>query len=412
MIFEDIIKSEKKFIALIFFFSLAIRLAYVIPLSPQQLSPDAYDYMNTAVKVSSGLGFGETWRPPGYIGFLAVIFFLFGKSVMLVRIIHSLLGAATCVILFFTAKKIFSANVAKISAFLLSFYPYLIAYTGDLLSETFFTFMIAVSVWAIYVCAEKPTFKNIALTGICFGLTGLTKSTIMPFFLFACAWLWWNTKSFKTGFLVGIVTLLTLFPWSLRNRIYYKKVVPVSTPWLTFYGSSCDEAMYQESRGGFDTPQTDEMNAPAIPSDWEYVMNLPPAERDKICKQKAFDWISRNPDKFLWLMKKRFVHFWRLYPLMAYRWQKRVAMFTSGIYIPLCVFGIFLSLKKFKKTSLLLGLFILYTAVHLFFVVVLRYRVPIDPYIIIFASYSLYMILDKFIRRSAIGRLLRMEPGL
>ena len=389
------IELEKKYLVFIFFVALIVRLIYIIPLSPEKLSPDAYDWMGIAWSIATGHGWGDTWRPPGYAAWLGTIFFIFGKSILIVRIINSILGSLTCVIIYFIGKKIFSSTVGKIAAFLLSFYPYLIAYTGDLLSETFYTFLISVSILYVIICSENPSFKNIMIGGILIGITGLTKSTILPFFLFACVWLWWVTKNLKTGFLVGIFTLITISPWTVRNHLYCKKVIPVSTPWLSFYGSTCDEALYLETIGEHNTPMTDEMVAPAIPKGWEYIMKLPPAERNKICKQKALKWLKNSPQKFFWLIKKRLIHFWRLYPTMAYKWQKRVAMVTSGIYIPLCFVGIILSIRNFRKTSLLIFLFIIYTLVHLFFVVVLRYRIPIDPYIIIFASYTINFFLLK-----------------
>ncbi|PKM92545.1 MAG: hypothetical protein CVU80_02785, partial [Elusimicrobia bacterium HGW-Elusimicrobia-4] len=107
------------------------------------------------------------------------------------------------------------------------------------------------------------------------------------------------------------------------------------------------------------------------------------------------EWIKNNPEKFRWLVKRRLIHFWRLYPMMAYKWQKVVAMMTSGIYIPLCLIGIILSIKNFQKTSLLICLFIIYTLVHLPFVATLRFRIPIDPYIIIFAAYTIHFIWIK-----------------
>lgn len=400
---KEILNSQDKFLIFIFILSLLIRLSYVIPLNPDKLSPDAYDWMNTAWQVVTEGTYGGTWRPPGYITYLAGVFFIFGKSILAARILNALLGSLTCVFLYFIGQKIFSSSVGRLAAFLLTFYPYLIAYTGDLISETFLTFIIALAILYVLKTSEKPCIKNIILTGIFIGYAGLTKSTVLPFFLFACAWLWWATKSFKTGFFVGIVTLLTIAPWTLRNYLYYNKdyIMPVSTPWYSFYGSSQDGALLMESQGEIDTPQTqDKIPQGAIPEDWEYISNLPLPERDRICKQKAFEWIRNNPDKYIWLLYKRFIHFWRLYPMMAYRWQKRLAMVTSGIYIPLCIVGIFLSLKNLRKTSLLLGLFVFYTLVHIFFVVTLRYRIPIDPYIIIFASFTLQQLHEKVFKIS------------
>jgi len=408
MKFKDLIISEKKYLYLIFFVSLAVRLVYVLHLGPEKISPDASEWMANAISVATGNGYGDTWRPPGFITFLGIIFFIFGKSVAAVRIANSILGAFTCVLVYLIAKKTFSNTAGKISSLLFAFYPYSVAYTGDVLSETFYTFLIAVSVLFILKCSELPNFKNIFIAGICMGITGLTKSTIMPFFLFACAWLWWRTKSFKVGFFVGIFTLVAIMPWTIRNHFYYKKVIPVSTMWRSFYGSACDNAIIQESVGELDTPQPQEITAMAIPADYNEILKLPRMEQERVFKERSITWLKKNPGKFIWLIKKRAVHFWRLYPMQAYKWQKYAAMATSGIYIPLCFVGILLSLKKnIEMSSLLIMLFVLFTLVHVFFVVVLRYRVPIDPYIIIFAAHTIdraYAELNTKYLRSARGK--------
>jgi hypothetical protein len=209
--------------------------------------------------------------------------------------------------------------------------------------------------------------------------------------MLACAWIWWRSGKFRAGFMTGVFTLLTIMPWSLRNYFHYDKsyIMPVSTPWYSFYGSSCDNAFVPEMIGESDAPQSAESSKAAPPKDWAYVSSLPLPERDKYCKEKSLTWIRENKEKYYYLLYLRFRHFWRLYPMMAYRWQKYAAMATSGIYIPLAFLGALLSWRNFRNTSLLLALLGTYTLVHLFFVVTLRYRVPADPYIIMFAAYAL-----------------------
>lgn len=385
------LNSGNNFLYTLFGVSLLIRLAYVLPLPADKLSPDAYDWSNLGWSIAQGNGFGGSWRPPGYAFFLGTIFFAFGRSVIAARAIQALLGAFTCLLTYKTGKRIFSKTTGRIAGVLTCFYPYFIAYTGDLLSETFLTFMIALTVYHVVKTAEIPSWKNIALTGVLIGLTGLAKSTTLPFFLLACAWLWWQTGKFRAGFMVGIFTLLTLAPWTLRNYFHYDKsyVMPVNSPWCSLYGSSCDEALLNETIG-------DRLKGPGVkpidqflPPEVDYTLSLPLPERDKFCREKALGWIKNNPGKFSWLLYKRFFHFWRLYPIIAYKGEKIAAVATSGLYFPLAAIGILLSLPMFKKTSLLLALFISYTAVHLFFATMIRYRVPIDPFVLIFTAYAL-----------------------
>lgn len=397
--------TEKNFIYAVAGFSLLLRLAYVAKTGAGGLSPDAYDWTSNALRLVNGEGYGGTWRPPGYIFFLASVFFVSGKSIMAVKLVQALLGAATVCLAYFTAKTLFSRRTASIAAVLLSFYPYLVAYSADLLSETFLTFMLSLAVYNLVRTSENPSFKNIAVTGVSIGLTALTKSTTLPFFLLAYAWLWWQTGRFRAGLIAGMFTLLTIAPWTLRNYYHYDRsyVMPVSTPWASLYGSSCDEALLNETIG-------DKLKGPGVkpidqflPAGWAYAHSLPLPERDKFCKEKALSWIKTNPDKFTWLLYKRALHFWRLYPMIAYRHEKAAALATSALYIPLAAIGILLSLPLFKKVSLLPALFFCYTLVHVFFATMIRYRVPIDPFVIMFAAYTLERAYAALARNPASG---------
>ncbi|MDA8130296.1 MAG: glycosyltransferase family 39 protein [Elusimicrobia bacterium] len=385
------LSSERNYLLACAGLALLLRLVYVLKTGAGSLSPDAYDWMNTGWSVASGNGFGGSWRPPGYAFFLAAVFSVFGKSVIAAKVIQTILSAATVWICYRTAAELFDALTARITAALLAYYPYFIAYSADLLSETFLTFILAAAVYRVVRAAAAPSTRNLAFAGLLIGCAALTKSVVLPFFLLACAWLWWRTGRFRAGFLAGAFSLLVILPWSMRNYLHFSGgyVMPVSTPWFTLYGSACDEALLDENTGEIDKgPGVAEVNQ-FLPSDWNYVGSLPLPERDKYCKEKALSWIRNNPGKYAWLLYRRTLHLWRLYPVIAYRWQKWAAMATSGLYIPLAAAGFFLALPAFRKTSLLLALLVSYTAVYIPFAVTLRYRVPADPYFIMFAACAL-----------------------
>ena len=388
------LSSNVNFLWALFLFALVIRLAYVLPLPLDRLSGDAYDWIRIAWAIAQGQGFGDSIRAPGYAFFLAGIFSIFGKSIVAARVIQAIMGAVTCVFLYWTGKKIFTETTGRIAGILVSFYPYLIAYSGDLFCETFLAFMLAGTVYQIVKTGETPSWKNIAIAGVLMGATGLTKAVALPFFMLACAWLWWQTGKFRLGFLTGIFTLLTITPWALRNHYHYGNysIVPINAPHAlgySLYTSCCDEALLNEAVG-------DNLKGPGIkpidqflPPDHAYTQSLPLPEREKYYMEKSISWIKANPDKFLWVVYKRLIHFWRLYPMIAYKWEKAAAIATSGLYLPMAALGAFLSLAAFKKTSLLLALFASYTLLHIFFTTALRYRIPIDPFIMIFTAYAL-----------------------
>jgi hypothetical protein len=123
---------------------------------------------------------------------------------------------------------------------------------------------------------------------------------------------------------------------------------------------------------------------------------LPALEANKVLLQEGVNWIRNNPKKFSWLIWRRFIHFWRLWPKMATKRNKIIAKLTSGVYLPLAFLGMILSYKKYwQKTLLLIFLFISFTLAYLPFFCMIRYRVPIDPLILVFTGYTFSIILEK-----------------
>jgi len=116
-------------------------------------------------------------------------------------------------------------------------------------------------------------------------------------------------------------------------------------------------------------------------------------QADKLFWKEGLKWVKNNPDKFMWLLWRRFLRFWRLWPYMATKKNKIIAGLTSGIYLPLAWLGMFLSLKRYwKETLLLIFLFISYTLAYLPFHGMIRYRTPIDPLVLVFTGYTVWVI--------------------
>lgn len=63
---------------------------------------------------------GNTWYPPGYPLFLAVIYTLFGPKVIILRIIQAVVGALTCVVTYLLARRLFNEREGVLAYYWLS----------------------------------------------------------------------------------------------------------------------------------------------------------------------------------------------------------------------------------------------------------------------------------------------------
>lgn len=77
----------------------------------------------------------------GYVAYLTLIYSVFGKNLLLIRLVKALLSAYTCVLVFKIAERNFGEPTAKIAGILALLLPNLIYYCGLHLKETEMVFL-------------------------------------------------------------------------------------------------------------------------------------------------------------------------------------------------------------------------------------------------------------------------------
>ncbi len=391
---------------ILFFVALAPRLLYVLWMDPGNISPDGFVWMDIARDLAAGNGYGDNWRSPIYSYFLAALFYFKPDGLLLVRIAQSVVGALTALNVYYIGKSIFNKRAGILAGLLLAVYPYLIYYCGDILKETLFTFLITLTVASLLLAREKPGAAWKIAAGVISGITVLCKSTVLPFMALASIWHIFIARrgSFPEsarGF--GIVLLfmgLTISPWTYRNYLEYHRFVLVETRGAEhFWLANNPVAARFENIPHLDVERLPDKYAVwCDTAAYQRILDTqPPAEADRTFFREAVAFIVRDKPAYLRLMALRLLHFWRLSPRVATRTNKLIALATSGWMIPLGFLGMALSWRAYwRSTSLLIMLIFSFTAVHIMFWAMIRYRVPIDPFVIIFAGFSIDVFLNKF----------------
>ena len=118
-----------------------------------------------------------------------------------------------------------------------------------------------------------------------------------------------------------------------------------------------------------------------------------PVDRNKAQKDAAIEYIISNPGRFLEMAGVKFLRFWRLWPYANeyQQWYIVVASILSygSILIMAIGFALRNSKKYFRETLPIFALFGYLTLVHMVTIGSIRYRFPLEPFLIIFASYFL-----------------------
>lgn len=156
-------------------------------------------------------------REPGYIFFLYLIYKIFGHNIQIAYFIQILFFSASCVLVFLIAKEIANARVAGYAGILTAVCPTLANYAIYLYSESFFTFLLIFSIFALINAKNSQLVKWYILSGLLLGLMVLCKAVMLFFIVPAICYLF--NKNYKKIVLLFILFLSVIIPWTLRN--YY-----------------------------------------------------------------------------------------------------------------------------------------------------------------------------------------------
>ncbi len=181
--------------AAVFAFAITVRAVYLYQSSdnPTFYAPvvDSLTYEQMAITlVDEGkLTDDFSWQPIFYPMMLAGVYKLSGSIILPVKVIQAVLGAATCVLVFFLGKRLFSVKGGLIAAAITAAYMPLVFFEGELLAAGWAAFWAVALVLVFLQVRENPSLLRFLLLGFCGIMSIITRPEFFPFFVAACAWL-------------------------------------------------------------------------------------------------------------------------------------------------------------------------------------------------------------------------------
>lgn len=165
------ISSETRFHRRLFLFSFLIRilLVFTVFLVLPKALPDITPYLMVGDEVTYdrvGSEIAQAWQKeynlltdipsPGVTYLYAIIYFIFGHNVLIVRIFNSFIGALIPVFTYMIAKDAYvDDKVAKTSSILISFLPMLLLYSITQLKEVHVIFVLTFVIWGLIKLRRK-----------------------------------------------------------------------------------------------------------------------------------------------------------------------------------------------------------------------------------------------------------------
>ncbi|MBN1823313.1 MAG: glycosyltransferase family 39 protein [Endomicrobiales bacterium] len=414
---EIMTKKSTRLLLAVFALGLILRLGFSWHNRNSTLIfPDAGGYDTLAWNLTQGRGYVEmdgkpsTARVPGYPVFLSGIYAVFGHSVFAARLVQALLSALTILLLFYAAKSVFGTGIGLCASFLMALNPYFVFYSAHLLSETFFTMLVVLSIAVFIEALRTGKTALYAAAGIASGFASLTREVFVVFVPFAVLLVLMLesgrvSRRILMSFVVFMSFAAVLAPWVWRNYKISDSMLLRSaqaTPnksgiWVLLWQGN------NEYIGSSDILTEENYVNLEVSKELERV---PPGERDAFSRKKAIGLIFGSP---LATVKRHLIKLWRLWGFWPREhprinnisgmptWAVRITSFLSdGVVIMLGIAGIVLSVGAAPRQYAFLAFIMSQTILFVVFYPMVRYRLPMMPFMMIYASYAVFLLAERY----------------
>ena len=288
-----------------------------------------------------------------------------------------------------------SKRAAVLAATIAAVYPYFIFYSIVGLTETLFMVLLL----AAYLC----WYRNAYIAASVFSVLGiLTRPVLDPlapllllYFAIAIRGLSIKAAMKYLAIYAGIYCVL-MAPWWLHNYKAYHTFVRLNlgSGVALLSGNSPSN-----QTGGIDN----KLEATMAP----FGEIADPVARDKAMQRAALNYIKEDPSRFLVQAAKRFQRFWSPWPQTEEYSRPLYKLISFCSFIPVLllalVFVVLYGRTYFWRIAPLL-LFIVYlNSLHLVFPASLRYRLPVEPSLIVLAAAGAVHLADRWSQKKAVA---------
>lgn len=382
MINNNVINVEKislfkdKPLLLILFIAFVIRLL-IMWFYPDQNFPDASAYRTIGREIFSGNIITNNIYMPLY----PILSFITGggKIQIMMDIFLSVMSIWLMFLISFVLFK--DRLVALTSSLIGALYPHFIFYSVSGLTEIFYTFLLLLSfflfynknlVWGIIFCILALLVKP--------SLDFFNPIVVLIFILIVHKMEW--KKAIKYLGVYFLAYFIIMSPWWIHQYQKYDSFVRLTLgDGVVLYAGNNP---LNHSGGGIAGVDFDATHLSVFKD---------PVARNNAHKNAAIEYILSDPAHFVKMSGVKLLRFWRLWPYAQEYTQWYIvvmSLLSYGLVLLMTIGFIFKCLNNyFEKTLPIFALFGYLSLVHMISIGSIRYRFPLEPFLIIFASYFL-----------------------
>jgi 4-amino-4-deoxy-L-arabinose transferase-like glycosyltransferase len=409
----------------------------------------SYDGLARRVLDGHGFSFGEDHWPATRAGeptahwsflytlYLTGVYALFGPNPLAARVIQALLaGVLQTILMWRIGKRTFGPTAGLLAAAFSAVYIYFVYYAGALITETFY---ITCLLWIVDIALRIDERAGAAPRaagggrrwliwaelGLAIGITALFRQLVLLLVPFLFLWLWWRVARRREGdaaggwaarwlgwrtlapFVLAVAVVVALIlPWTIRNyRVFHTTVLLNTNSGYVFFWAN--HPIYGTQFVGI-LPGDGPGYGDLLPKE---VLSLNEAEMDKALLARGIGFVLDDPGRYALLSLSRTREYFKFWPSPDSSTISNISRVGSfGLFLPLMLYGVILagvrSVRKLRNPRreqeawraqvwLLLGFIAVYTLMHLLTWTLIRYRLPVDAFLLVFAAYGVVDLLQR-----------------
>jgi 4-amino-4-deoxy-L-arabinose transferase-like glycosyltransferase len=414
---------------LILLAALVLRLGFVAATPHYKLVDDATDYDRHARSIAAGNGYADVglpgrasaFRPPGYTYFLGGVYRLTGVKdkpeadrVLPGRIANAIVGTLVVALIGVIAAQLWGRREALVAMAGGAIYVPLILVGGSIMSEILFAALLLGSLAAaIQHRRSAHRWRWALLAGFLGGLTVLTRANALVLLVPLAFAVWdarprWSWRALGPPMALGVIALLCVTPWTIRNAVVFHQFVPVSTQ----LGSALAGTYNTEAMADRENPAS--WRSLRRIEEYKYLTDqwrvISEAELERKLRAASIDFIEQHPGyvlKVMWWDTRRALD------LASWKWSLHTASTISvtrgwagagvvcfWIFGLLALAGAFTAAARRTPWWVWAMPLLVYLGVVAMVFETPRYRTGIDPFVVMLAALAVVS-LARRVRPSA-----------
>lgn len=333
--------------------------------------------------------------PPGFSLLCALVFKLMGNAnEIVIAGINILCSSLSCLLLSRWTYAMADRRTSLIAGIWMAVSPSLIAFSFVLQSETLFILLLLIFIIWITERWRTASLIEVFCGGVFTSVVNLTRSIFVVYAPLLFLTLIYQSLKLKQSFWKKIIIFalgwsLPLSLWTYRNWVVFHEFIPLTV--------QSGQALYLGLI--VDPLHPARMLEPELIKMKEMGLERF-IDQDRYLMRKAIEHIRANPVHQCKLTVIKFLQFWRPWPYPPYSVNTRIAMgFFYCFMFSMGVLGIWYSRADWMKLLPVYAFIASLSMAHSIFFSNFRYRLPIEPLLIFFASCGLTGLLHRFQKR-------------